>query len=202
MRTNNRLALLPALSLALVMGAGLAAGCGAKREPVYASPKLAQSDVRTLQLMPVIDTRPDPFDAVTAANQFRSASKRVLEGRGYLVSIEAISSSERQVSAGGIAKMDIRQLSDLAPPDQRYLMFLYIDQIERGYDTRGERSRVRVRARLIDAQVQAEMWRDEASAESALMGMLSILSGPGSDYEALFQAARNLFLTLPDRKKG
>jgi hypothetical protein len=197
MRTNNRLALLPAMGL----GLALVVGCGAKREPVYASPSFAQSDFRMLQLMPIIDTRADPFDAVTAANQFRSASKRVLGGRGYLVSIEAISSPERQVSAGEIAKMNVLQLADLAPADQRYLLFLYIDQLDRGYDTRGERSKVRVRGRLIDAQVKAEIWRDEATAESALVGMLSILSGPGTDYEALFQAARNLFLTLPDHKK-
>ena len=126
----------------------------------------------------------------------------MLEGRGYLVSIEAISSPERQVSAGEIAKMDVRELSGLAPADQRYLMFLYIDLLDRGYDTRGERSRVRVRGRLVDAEAKIELWRDEATAESALTGMLSVLSGPGTDFEALYQAARNLFLTLPDRKKG
>ena len=150
--SGNRAVAFAALVTVLLIVATAGPGCsGRKREPVFADPTLAQRELSPLQIMPIVDTRPDPFDAVTVSNQFRSASKRVLEHKGYEVSIEPVSSAERSISAGDIAKMGVRELAELAPPNQQYLLYLWIDHLERGYDTRGERSRVRVRGVIIDA---------------------------------------------------
>ncbi len=165
------------------------------------SQALIDRDIRNLQLMPVVDIRPDPFDAVNVATQLRSASKRVLERQGYQVSLEPVSTPERPVSAAELRRMDAAQISELAPAGHRYLLVLYVERLDRGYQVTGESSRVRIRGRIVDAEERAEIWHDSASAESALTGILSVLTGPGTKYEALYQAARNLFRSLPDRRK-
>lgn len=190
-----------ALAVVITMPVILTGGCSSTRQRVSVSQALIDRDIRNLQLMPVIDTRPDPFDTVNVATQLRAASKRVLERQGYLVSLEPISTPERPVSAAELVRMDAAQISDLAPPGHRYLLLLYVERLDRGYQVTGESSRVRIRGRIVDAEERAEIWHDSASAESALTGILSVLTGPGTRYEALYQAARNLFRSLPNRKK-
>ncbi len=191
---------LAALAVVIAVPVALTAGCSSTRK-VTVSQALIDRDIRNLQLMPVVDIRPDPFDAVNVATQLRSASKRVLERQGYQVSLEPVSTPERPVSAAELRRMDAAQISELAPAGHRYLLVLYVERLDRGYQVTGESSRVRIRGRIVDAEERAEIWHDSASAESALTGILSVLTGPGTKYEALYQAARNLFRSLPDRRK-
>ncbi len=193
-------AALAALAVVIAVPVALTAGCSSTRK-VTVSQALIDRDIRNLQLMPVVDIRPDPFDAVNVATQLRSASKRVLERQGYQVSLEPVSTPERPVSAAELRRMDAAQISELAPAGHRYLLVLYVERLDRGYQVTGESSRVRIRGRIVDAEERAEIWHDSASAESALTGILSVLTGPGTKYEALYQAARNLFRSLPDRRK-
>lgn len=193
-------AALAALAVVIAVPVALTAGCSSTRN-VTVSQALIDRDIRNLQLMPVVDIRPDPFDAVNVATQLRSASKRVLERQGYQVSLEPVSTPERPVSAAELRRMDAAQISELAPAGHRYLLVLYVERLDRGYQVTGESSRVRIRGRIVDAEERAEIWHDSASAESALTGILSVLTGPGTKYEALYQAARNLFRSLPDRRK-
>ena len=193
-------AALAALAVVIAVPVALTAGCSSTRK-VTVSQALIDRDIRNLQLMPVVDIRPDPFDAVNVATQLRSASKRVLERQGYQVSLEPVSTPERPVSAAELRRMDAAQISELAPAGHRYLRVLYVERLDRGYQVTGESSRVRIRGRIVDAEERAEIWHDSASAESALTGILSVLTGPGTKYEALYQAARNLFRSLPDRRK-
>ena len=193
-------AALAALAVVIAVPVARTAGCSSTRK-VTVSQALIDRDIRNLQLMPVVDIRPDPFDAVNVATQLRSASKRVLERQGYQVSLEPVSTPERPVSAAELRRMDAAQISELAPAGHRYLLVLYVERLDRGYQVTGESSRVRIRGRIVDAEERAEIWHDSASAESALTGILSVLTGPGTKYEALYQAARNLFRSLPDRRK-
>lgn len=193
-------AALAAVAVVIAVPVALTSGCSSTRK-VTVSQALIDRNIRNLQLMPVIDTRPDPFDSVTVATQLRTASRRVLERRGYQVSLEPVSTPKRPVAAAELLRMDDAQISELAPPGHRYLLLLYVERLDRGYEVTGESSRVRIRGRIVDAEQRSEIWRDAASAESALTGILSVLTGPGTRYEALYQAARNLFQSLPDRRK-
>ncbi len=197
--------------LTQIGGAGLvalivvsAAGCGARREPIYLDQALAEGayEIGTVALMPVIDVRPDPFGHVQILSHARHASERLLSNKGYTVVLETVSSVEKPLGSAELATMSDAELAELGPPDREYLLYIYVERLEKGYDEFGAESRVTVSGVLFRRSAKQAVWRDRAVGESNLVGLFTVLAGPTTEYEAVYQAIRVLFSTMPDHKKA
>ena len=104
------------LATAVVLSSAVVS-CTPSRVPEYLSADLAEDkiDITSISLMPVIDAREDPFDHVNIASQARSASKRLLSARGYVVVPDMASTPAHSLSSGDLAAMSDaeRACSDL-----------------------------------------------------------------------------------------
>jgi hypothetical protein len=182
----------------------LAGACGPRREPIYVDLGLAKGDytIATVGLMPVIDVRPDPFQDVEVLSHARSASERVLAGKGYTVVAETVASPEAPLAAAELAKMGDAELARLGPSDREFFLYIYVERLDKGFDEYGAESRVTVSGVLFRRGSEKPVWRDRAVGDSNLTGFFTLFSGPTIEYEAVYQAIRVLFSTLPDHKKA
>jgi len=193
--TSVRVATIALLGLAV-------ASCGPTRLPQYLSADLAEDkiDVTSISLMPVIDLREDQFDNVNIASQARSASKRLLAARGYVVVPDTAATPDRPLSSGELAAMSDAELAELGEAHSPVLLYVYVEKLDREFTDAGEQSRVTVSGVLIDRQTKQPLWRDKAVGQSNMTGLFTVLTGPSTEYEAVYQALRYLFSTIPKRK--
>jgi hypothetical protein len=73
--------------------------------------------------------------------------------------------------------------------------------VQIGVGELGRTTRIKLSGQLVDVAAKRTIWRDTAEGDADLAGLLAVLSGPSSDYEAAYDAARTLFSTLPDRSR-
>jgi hypothetical protein len=181
-----------------------AGACGPRREPIYVDLALAKGDyaIGTVGLMPVIDVRPDPFDNVEVLSHARWASERVLAGKGYTVVGETVATPEAPLAAAELAKMTDAELAQLGPADREFFLYIYVERLDKGFDEYGAESRITISGVLFRRGSEKPIWRDRAVGDSNLTGFFTLFSGPTIEYEAVYQAIRVLFSTLPDQKKA
>jgi len=177
-------------------------GCIPRRDPIYIGPELSAENlqIESIAFMPVIDVRPDPFTYVEISTQTRRVGTRILSRKGYEVIPEVLSTPDRKYTAGELAGMNEEELATLGSPERQTLLFVYVEGLEQGVDERGEGSRVTLSAVLIEKAGGRAIWRDRAVGDSNMTGLLTVLTGPSTEYEAVWAAVRMLFATLPSRK--
>jgi len=151
-----------------------------------------------LHLMPIVDVRTDPFDNVAMMQHLRDISVRVLDDKGYTAVPVVLSKDSPAVTSGELARMSDAELAARAPQEARYIVVVYLEDVKTDVDELGETTRVRLGGRLIDVAAAHLLWRDFAYGESDLGGLLTVLSGPATSYEAAYDSVRALFATLPD----
>jgi hypothetical protein len=182
----------------------LIGACGPRREPISVDAGLVKGDyaIGTIGLMPVIDVRPDPFENVEVLSHARSATERVLAGKGYTVVGETVATPEAPLAAAELAKLGDAELARLGPADREFFLYIYVERLDKGFDEYGAESRVTVSGVLFRRGSETPVWRDRAVGDSNLTGFFTVFSGPTIEYEAVYQAIRILFSTLPDHKKA
>jgi hypothetical protein len=187
----------------VVLLAVMLAACIPKREPLYIAPAFAEAEyaIDLITLMPVIDVRPDPFAYVRIVSQARSAGERILSGKGFTVVSEILSTPGKQYGSSELAAMSDAELATLGPEERENLLFIYVEKLEYGYGEGAAGSRVTVSAVLISRSEKQAIWRDRAVGDSSLEGLLTVLSGASTEYQAVYQALRALFSTMPSPKK-
>jgi hypothetical protein len=187
--------------LAAALFALVALGCNPARVPEYVSDQFADArlEIRTISLMPTIDVRPDPFANVEIGGQARNASKRLLAGKGYQVIADTASAAKETYPSGQLAAMEVAELAELGDAESDAVMYIYVEKLEQGFRDTGEESRVTVSGVLIDRATKKAIWRDRAVGTSNMTGLFTVLTGPSTEYEAVYQALRYLFATLPKR---
>jgi hypothetical protein len=175
--------------------------CNPPRVPEYIAEEFADArlTIRTISLMPAIDVRPDPFAHIEIAGQARSASKRLLARKSYLLIMDSASMATKTYSSGELAAMDVSELARLGDPASEAVLYIYVEKLEQGFRDTGPESRVTVSGVLIDRTTENAIWRDRAVGTSNMTGLFTVLTGPSTEYEAVYQALRHLFATFPKR---
>jgi len=186
------------LVLALLAAVVVAAGC-ASREPIHLAPDFADLRIDRIVVMPVIDVRFERFEHVRLVSYVREVVHKVVSKKGYTAVPGSFAGEDGAAIAAELPKMTVDQLAELGPPDATTLLYVYFEDLKTDYDTGGDEARITLSAVLIDKATRSELWRDRGIGVSHLGGLLSLASPPSSEYEAVYNAVKDLFLTLPEK---
>lgn len=188
--------------LALLLVAIGVAACSGRREPQYLDPLLTADRIETISLMPIVDVRDDQFVDVGVVSQVRRLAERTLIDKGYGLVTEVLSKKGKMYPSSELARMNDAELAAIAPEGTRYALVIYLHDVDTDVAELGEATRVLLSGRLVDVANRRAVWHDRAAGESDLGGLLTILSGPSTESEAVYDAVRLLLSTLPTRPKA
>jgi hypothetical protein len=186
------------LVVAVLAAVVVASGC-TSREPIHLVPDFAEHGIDRIVVMPVIDRRFERFEHVRLTTYLRDVVHRALEKKGYTAIAGSIAGEDGASVAATLPTMSVSQLAELGPPEAKTLLYVYFDELKTDYDTGGDEARIKISAVLIDKATRSELWHDRGVGVSHLGGLLSLASPPSSEYEAVHNAVKDLFLTLPKR---
>jgi hypothetical protein len=176
----------------------LVSACGARREANFADAALVDVTTDELILMPIVDQRENRLDKFEVGRYVRTATDKVLTKKGYTVlSSRHLDGSERPPFEG-IDGMSARELANLGPDGSELLLFIVVRDVTHAYDALGEEYHVRLSGLLVDRSEERVLWRDKSSGDTNFFGFMSLLTLPGSQYDAVYEALMNLFRTVPD----
>jgi hypothetical protein len=188
--------------LGLLLGAlvaVVATGCSVQRVPISLDASLDTASIAEILVLPVIDARPARLDQVQIARNVGDAVGRLLREHGYFV-VEADRFEARPPEALDVRTAEAGALGPLAPADATHMLVVQVDRLERTVDESGEGWIAGLSAALVDRPGNRVLWRDAASAESSLSGMLTVFSRGSRQYEAAVNATRLLLNSLPKKK--
>jgi len=179
--------------------AGAVMGCSGQRAPLTLDPSLDAASISEILVLPVIDARMVRFDQVQIARNVGDAVGRLLREHGYFV-VEADRFEARPAETLDVRTAEAGLLGTLAPGDATHFLVVQVDRLERTVDESGEGWIAGLSAALVDGPGARILWRDAASAESSLSGMLTVFSRGSRQYEAAVNATRVLLDSLPRKK--
>jgi hypothetical protein len=153
----------------------------------------------SMVLMPVGDERvPSPLD-VDPTRDVRTVTLRILGKKGYSVA------PRDEIAGGGVAApaslvgVDGEQLAALGPSDAGALLFISITEVERSYDYSGESFLIELSAVIVDPRSRQIVWRSTGRGRTSLSGFMRIFTPQSRTYDAVYDAVRSLFSTVPKR---
>lgn len=176
----------------------LVAGCAARAPRGPVAPEVAALPA-DLVLMPIGDQRPPAPDTVDVVRDVRTTAIRRLAKKGYT----AVARDE--VAGGAVAAprdletTPAEELAALGPPGAGGLLFIAVRDVQRSYDYAGETFQVILSALIVEPAAERIVWRSTGSGRTSLEGMMRIFTPQSPAYDAVFNAVRSLFSTLPKR---
>ncbi len=172
-------------------------GCGGTRAPIELDPDFAATRWSSVALPPIVDVRADRFEQVRVVAQTRDAAERLLRAKGYQVTTVALPDELRALSAAQLREGDPGLLASAFAEQPPPVLLLFLERLEHGGESPGESS-VTISALLLDPAAQKVVWKDRSVGHSSFGGLFTILSGPSTEYEAVYEALRGVLRTLPD----
>ena len=184
-------------SIALLLVAISLAGCAGRDEG--AGEEAAQAVVLPAEmvLMPIIDERPPRPESADVSREVRDSAVRLLGKRGYAVTPRDEFEKGAVAAPTTLIGKTGRELAAIGPRDAGALVFVAIEQVEKGYDYGGDQYRVTLAAVIVDPRSGSIVWRGKGFGTTSLGGFLRILTLRSASYEAVYSAVRNVFRSLP-----
>lgn len=172
----------------------------ATRVPILLDEGFKQKQPEAIVLMPVVDARKDPSTEVDMEKDILKPAKAVLEKKGYSVSIAPNFSSAGTITSQQVATMRLPDLVQLSPAEARFLLFLYLENLEYTYAVIYKSVKVGLSGVMVQKEPEKYVWRDKDVKEFSQAGLLSgvMVTQSGAIEAALF----TILSSLPDRQKA
>jgi hypothetical protein len=181
-----------------IFGVVLLSGCSTvPKMPIKLDPNFKSKNIDTIVLMPVVDRRIDKKSKVDFEKVLRIPAKKILEKKGYAVVMPGSFSDNSAITADNVGEMNIGELSNLGPMNERALLFIYVDDVLDDYIVLAYTYKIEATGSLIEKRERIELWRDKGIGKS---GQGGLISGPLSSlyqYEANSMCLNDMFCTLP-----
>jgi hypothetical protein len=151
-------------------------------------------------LMPITDERPPKPDAVDVSRDVRSAAVRLLRKRGYVATPRDELEKEGVAAPATLIGASGSDLAALGPRDRGSLVFLAVDRVDESYGYGGREYRIVVSGVIVEASTASIVWRGRGTGSTSLGGFFRILAPQSTAYDAVYEAVRDLFRSLPKRQ--
>lgn len=152
-----------------------------------------------IQLLPVLDARQVKSDHVLVSRNVRDTMVEFLKTKNYRILVER---EPLVAPPADLHDLTPEQMAALVAGRKGPVMLVQVDRMTREREELGETYIVKLSGYLLDAPSSRILWRDSATGESSLNGLLSVLSRGSGEYEAAMNAARRLSASLPTRSGG
>jgi hypothetical protein len=190
-RSIARVAVVVAASFSLLCGcAGRRADSGPGAVPTRALPA-------DMVLMPIADERPPGPGSVDISRDVRNVAVRLLRKRGYVATPRDEIVKQGLAAPATLHGVAGKELAALGPSDAGPLVFLAVDRVDEDYGYGGNEYRVLLSGLIVDASTGEIVWRGTGTGWTSLGGFLRIFSPQSTTYDAVYEAVRNLFRSIP-----
>jgi hypothetical protein len=152
-----------------------------------------------LVIMPVGDDRDPRENAVDVTREVRNAASRILAKRGYVALARDEIAPGAVPAPRNLSAAQGRDLAPLGPRDSGALVFVAVTGVEEGYDYGGDNYVVKVVGVVVDPVTSRILWKSTGFGRTSLGGFMRIFAPQSSSYDAVYDAVKNLFRTLPRR---
>jgi hypothetical protein len=183
----------------LFLGCCLASGCALTDGPISIDGNFEKSPPAEIQILPVIDARQVRSDHVLVSRNVRDTTVEFLKAKNYRVAVER---GDAPDAPGDLNDLEPEALAALVAGRVGPVLLLQVDRMTREREELGVTYTVKLSGFLLDAPTSKILWRDSATGESSLNGLLSVLSRGSGEYEAAMNAARRLVASMPARSAG
>ena len=185
-------------SIAFVLMVFCVSGCSTvQKMPIKLDPNFSNKGVNTIILMPVVDRRPEKSAKINFDKEILAPSKKILEKKGYAVTISDKYSEDSNISSEQVAEMTAEELSALGPKGAGALLFIYIEDIMDNYVVLAYTFKIEATGSLIYKQERSELWRDKGIGSYGQGGLMSGVTSGMDRNVALSQCLESMLVSLP-----
>lgn len=181
-----------------IVGVFLLNGCSTvPKMPIKLDPGYNSKNIDTIVLMPVVDRRVNKKSKIDLEKAIRIPAKKILMKKGYNVLTPSSFSDGTAITAENVGEMNVDELSNLGPNNEKALLFMYVDDILDDYIVLAYTYKVEATGSLIDKKDRVELWRDKGIGSSGQGGLISGVLAGVYQYEATSMCLNDMFCTLP-----
>lgn len=195
MREKSRIAVCAVLC---VFAFAVLNGCSTvPKMPIKLDPNFASKGIDTIVLMPIVDRRIDKKCKVDFEKTLRMPAKKILARKGYNVIMPAAFNDGGTITADNVGEMNVSELSNLGPANERAILVIYVDDVLDEYVVVAYSYKIEATGSLIEKKERVELWRDKGIGKS---GQGGLISGPLSfvyQCEANDMCLNDMLCTLP-----
>jgi len=196
----NKFRFIRAANAACLLFCSMLAGCVAQ-EPVYVEAEFVKSPPDTMVLLPVVDARKDKSasDVDLQKDVARPLLGR-LASRGYtIIAADRYAYAEgKELTSAEIVDMDAAELAKLGPPDARFLMICFVEDVSQSNVVLGKTIKVEISAVVVDKQRACYVWKDKHVDSRGGMGGLAVQLVPMQSM-AIGRCIDELVVSLPKK---
>ncbi|MEE8327840.1 MAG: hypothetical protein V3R32_03500 [Nitrosomonadaceae bacterium] len=176
----------------IIVLSGCAATKPVQRDATFKHPLIEEMGIQKITLLPIVDHRVDKSLNTDLNDAGGQAIKKVVEKRGFAISIVTDQSYINGISPSDIAESSQSWVKSLGPQGSRWVLLVVVKKLYRRI-TFGAIAHAELVGYLYDRNTGEKIWEGAGKGKSAA----GILGAPFVDDHALELAAKSLAQGLP-----
>lgn len=191
-----------ALVIFSLMAISLVSGCASPqlKKAIHLAPEFQAASVSEVTLLPVIDSRLDKEIKVDLEKQLRDPVKKLLENKGYIVSINNNVDGIAQTTEDDLKSGDCMLIKQLDSSSARRVLVILLIDVNTKL-TFGSTGTAEVSGFMYDKESEKMIWRDKGIGKSGQGGLVGMMMKGMMDEQAIGMAVRNLMASIPKHSK-